>query len=249
VVKAEIVKAAPSAVAAPMPPSGGGKPAGLLSRVGRLFRSKVEHAVDQATDPAKVIEQLVVEMEDEIRRGRDETRKMMATQKLAAARTRNLEKSVADWTARAEVAVRAGDDALAKEALTRRTIAEGELADSRREQREAAGYAERMREGLRKNEAKLREIKLRKGTIKAKLAGARTAEVRAAALDEFERMAGKIDENESNVEAEAELIREDEDAKAASAATEAKFAKLERAGGPGSDLDARLAELKRKMGK
>jgi len=217
---------------------------GIFSRMSRLIKGSANAKIDKWSDPAKEIEQLILEMEQEIRKGREETAKMMATQKRAAARIGELEKQSATWSERAEQAVRAGDDDLAKQALERRMEAEERLAEAREEEKEAARYARDLQDQLKRNDARLREIKVKKGTIKAKVATNKGVDVRAEAFDEFERVAGKVDDAESEVEAEAELADElGGERKEAEVA--AKFVALEKKGG--SAVDDRLAALKEKM--
>src|SRR5678815_1414576 len=195
---------------------------GIFDRMSRLIKGSANAKIDKMTDPAKELEQLILDMEKEIRKGREETVKMLATQKRMAARIVELQKQSATWNDRAETAVRAGDDQLAKQALERRQETEEQLAEARQEEKEAARYAMDLQESQKRNEARLREIKIKKGTIKAKVANRKGVDVSAEALDDFERIAGKVDDAENEVEAEAELADE-LGGEAKDAETEAKF--------------------------
>ncbi len=217
---------------------------GIFDRMSRLIKGSANAKIDKMTDPAKELEQLILEMEEEIRKGRAETTKMMATQKRMAARIVELGKQSAVWSERAEAAVRAGDDELAKQALERRQETEEQLAEARHEEKEAARYAQDLQDSLKRNDARLREIKMKKGTIKAKVANRKGVDVSAEALDEFDRISGKVDDAESEVEAEAELADE-LGGQAKDEETEAKFVALAKKGG--GDVDDRLAALKKKM--
>jgi phage shock protein A len=219
---------------------------GIFDRMSRLIKSNVNAKIDKVSDPAKQLDQIVLDLEEELRKNRGETAKIIVTEKRLTARLGEIEKQVATWNERAEMAVRAGDDALAREALERKIHAEAELAEATEEAKEAKRYAEDMREALKANEARLKEIKMKKGAIKAKVATTRNVDVSAQALDDFERVAGKVDDSEAEVEAHdelAELSRES----ARDAAVEEKFRAIERKGTGGGELDARLAALKAKM--
>ncbi|MSP62950.1 MAG: hypothetical protein EXR72_21965 [Myxococcales bacterium] len=218
---------------------------GIFDRMSRLIKSSANSAIDKVEDPSKQIDQLVLEMEQELRNARGETQKMMATRKRVALRVGELEKEATLWSERAEKAVLAGDDELAKLALERRMEADEKLAEAKAEQREAADYAEKLQDSLKVIEAKVKDIKMRKGTIKAKVGSHRAADVRAAALDDFDRVAGKVDDAESAVEVQDEMAREGR-TEERDADVERKFAALERTKGP-ADIDDRLAALKRKM--
>jgi phage shock protein A len=214
---------------------------GFFDRMSKVIRGNVNAALDKATDPAKQVELLIVEMEDQLRRARGETTKAMADEKRAAARLDESEQQVTglrrlaverEGPARDEVA------AVLKEA-------EARLAEARREHREAADFAAEQQSALRGLEAKLRQVKVRKGTILAKLATAKQMGARVDALDEFERLAGKVDEREGAVDAEAEVA----EALAPGGAPGAEAARRIDAldGGRGADLDERLAALKKKL--
>ena len=225
-----------------------GRKPGIFGRLSRLIKGRAGAAIERTIDPAKEIDQLVLDMESEMRKARAETTGIMATRKLAAARIVELDRDSVLWSERADKAVRAGDDELAKLALARRTEIDQKLAEANREEREAAAEASRLQTSLKALEGKLTRIKLRKGTIKAKVQSQRGAELRANSFDEFDRMAGRVDDSESAVEAEAELAgegrTEEKDAHVAR-----KFAALERGGGPSSEIEERLAALKKKMEK
>jgi phage shock protein A len=216
---------------------------GIFDRLSKVIRSNANAAVDKMSDPSKDVEQLILEMEDALRKARGETTKGMAAEKLSATRLAAGEKKVAEWGRRAEEAVRQGDDALAKEALARQNDAESDLAMARREHAEAAATARAQQEAVKSMESRLREAKMRKGTIKAKVNYGKQGDLAAGALDDFERMAGKVDDSEARLEAEREVAGA-LDPGTREAETEAKLAKL---GGGG--VDDRLAELKKKLGK
>ena len=60
---------------------------GIFDRVSKLIKSNTNSAIDKMQDTSKEVEQLVVEMEDQLRKARLETQKGMAAEKLSAAIT------------------------------------------------------------------------------------------------------------------------------------------------------------------
>jgi phage shock protein A len=116
----------------------------------------------------------LAEIRDARRAATEELVAFRAGEKVMAARARELAEEASDWQRRAELAVQAGDDALAREALRRRSwvIAElGQLQDDREAQGRIA--ADLLR-GRRELDAALQRIELRQGTVAAGLAAART---------------------------------------------------------------------------
>jgi phage shock protein A len=212
---------------------------GIFDRMSRMIKSNVNSKIDKHRDPAKELEQIVLDLEAELKKNQAETAEIMATEKRITARLPMLEKQIQLWGERAEAAVRAGDDELAKEALIRRGQAEETLVEAKK-------YALQMQEALKANHAKLREIKMKKGAIRARVATSKNVEVSAEALDEFERVAGKVDDSEAEVEANDELAELTHES-ARDAQVEEKFRAMEKKGAAGSAVDDRLAALKRRM--
>lgn len=216
---------------------------GIFDRVSRLIKSNANSAIDSLQDTAKEVEQLVLEMEEQRNRARKETAATMGQEKVARARLAAAERELPTWEQRAETAVRAGDDELAKEALSRAEHVRGQIAAAQKEVAECAAAAAAQQEALTRLEGRLREVKAKKGTIQAKVALGKQQGLSSGALDDFQRMADKIDDSESAGDAEEELaeVLGKKDS-AAAAAVEAKLARLD-----GGDVDARLAALKRKL--
>jgi len=218
---------------------------GILGRISSLIKSNVNGVIDSMQDPAKAIDQMVRDMEDSARQARTEVGQCIGEERRLQRRVADLEGDIGQWQARAETAVRAGDDALAKEALKRKSEKEAERAEAQKATQEQSVYADQLADALKKLEARLKEIKLRQGTIKAKArANAQRGDAplsnKTAAFDAFERMAGKIDA----VEAEAGLGDELGGRSAESVAAERRLNQMEET----STLDDALAELKKKLG-
>lgn len=214
---------------------------GIFDRMSKLLRSNANSALDSLQDTSKEIDQLVLEMEEAEKRARRETMESMAAEKLARTRAAAAEKEIATWQRRAEEAVRQNDDDLARQALGKGEEAKATFAAMQRETAEAAATAAAQQEALKRLGLKLREIKARKGTIQAKVAVTKQQGLRADSLEEFERMAGKIDDSESQGEAQAEMADVLGNSPAR-AEVEAKLALLD-----GGGVDDRLAALKKKM--
>jgi len=146
------------------------------------------------------------------------------------------------WQRRAEQAVRAGDDELAREALRERQQKQVELAQAERSLAEQDSYVDQLKQSLKALEARVKEVKAKKGTLKERARAAkegRSSLQGGKAFKDFERLEDRIEA----LETEASLS---ESLDARDAATEAKFASLEEEQGDPKIEDA-LAELKRKL--
>jgi phage shock protein A len=216
---------------------------GILGRLSSLIKSNLNDVIDSMQDPAKEIDQMVRDMEESARQARSEVGQCMAEEKRLQKRVADLEGEAADWVKRAETAVRAGDDALAREALKRKAEKDVERGETEKAVQEQGVYADQLTQAMKALEARLKDIKLRQGTLRAKArANKKGAPLspRTSAFDDFDRMAGKIDA----VEAEASLDEQLGGQTAESAAAERKLNEMASQ----SSVDDALAELKKKLG-
>ena len=153
-----------------------------------------------------------------------------------------------EWERRAMMAIRAGDDNLAKEALARKREHD-ELTEQYRQQwQKQKQSVDQLKLALRALNHKIEEAKRKKNlliarkkraeaqkAIQATMSGMRTA----SAFEAFDQMAEKIETMEAEAEAGAELAEEYTGDVLAH-----KFSELEATAGAEEDLEA----LKRKMG-
>ena len=93
---------------------------GLFDRVGRLFRANLNDLVSRAEDPAKILEQSVADMQSDLVKLRQAVATAIASQKRIQNQAEQAETQAQAWYQRAELALKKGEDALAKEALSRR---------------------------------------------------------------------------------------------------------------------------------
>ena len=186
---------------------------------------------------------MVRDMEESAREARTEVAQCLGEEKRLQKRVGDLEADAAEWVKRAEMAVRSGDDALAKEALRRKGEKEAERAETQKALQEQGVYADQLTQALKALDARLVDIKLRQGTLRAKARSNKSGSplsAKTSAFDDFDRMAGKID----TVEAEAGLDEELGGRSTESAAAERKLNEMAAQ----SSVDDALAELKKKLG-
>jgi phage shock protein A len=216
---------------------------GILGRLSTLIKSNVNDAIDSMQDPGKEIDQMVRDMEDYARQARAEVARCIADERLLERRLQAIEGEIGDWQKKAEMAIRSGDDGLAKEALARKAEKETERADTKKALQEQGVYGDQLTAALKALEARLKDVKSRQGTLKAKARANRdgTMTAKTSAFGDFDRMASRIDATE----AEASL---DDELGGRTTATIAAERRLDQMASD-SAVDDALAELKRKLGK
>ena len=237
---------------------------GIFDRMGKVISSNVNALLDKAEDPKKNIEYIVSEMRDQIAAARKEITSSFATEKLLDKKVQALDSEAEVWAKRAELALKADDETLAREALVqkKRVVADRDRAEAMLAEAKSATL--KAKAELQRMEAKLQDVEARKGTLAAQAQQAKANNSSdgqgggsgGSAFDEFRRFEEKLERTEAEVAASREV----EDALGGkSSATglsreqlEAKFAQLEHGGGGkagkgGSEIDDELAALKQRV--
>ena len=222
---------------------------GIFSRLGTLIKSNINDLITKAEDPEKMLNQVLLEMQQQLGDAKKAVAVAIADEKkLQKQSTAEAEKSK-EWERKAMVAVRAGDDNLARQALGRKqeheTIA-GQFQTQWIQQKQAV---EKLKDALRLLNNKIEEAKRKKNILIARKKRAEAQQQIAntmqglgdtSAFDTFDRMAERIQLMEAEAEAGAELAGE-----LSGDTLESKFLQLEQSGGNEDDA---LSELKAKMG-
>jgi phage shock protein A len=223
---------------------------GIFSRLGTLIKSNLNDLISKAEDPEKMLGQVLLEMQQQL----VEAKKAVA---IAIADEKKLQKQYAaesdkskEWERKAMVAVRAGDDTLARQALSRKQEHETIAAQFQTQWQAQKTAVEKLKDALRLLNNKIEEAKRKKNILIARKKRAEAQQQIAntmqglgdtSAFDTFDRMAERIQLMEAEAEAGAELAGE-----LSGDTLEGKFLALEH--GSGGAEDEALSELKAKMG-
>ena len=101
---------------------------GVLERLSTLLRANINDMLDQAEDPAIMLNQILRDMENEINKARNQVADMMAQEKIYSDDLKSEQDKSAHMEERAMYYVRQGNDAMAKEALKRKADSDSNLA-------------------------------------------------------------------------------------------------------------------------
>ena len=93
---------------------------GFFDRLSRLLRANLNDLVSKAEDPVKILDQSVADMQADLVKLRQAVAMAIASQKRLRNQADQAEGQVRTWYERAELALKKGEEDLAKEALTRR---------------------------------------------------------------------------------------------------------------------------------
>ena len=220
---------------------------GLFDRFRRVLRSNINDMITKAENPEKMLNQLIVEMNEQLIESKKSVASAIADEKRLQRQLVDQRRNAELWEQRAMDAVRAGKDDLAKQALVRKQE-HAEYVSSYQEQYDAQhASVEQLKDSLRQLQQKIEEASRKKNLLiaRAKRAEAQqriqatiSATGNTSAFDAFDRMATKVEEAEAQAEATDELAQID----AGDAQLEKQFEELESGG-----ADQMLEDLKSKM--
>lgn len=221
---------------------------GFFGRLAQLIKSNLNDLISRAEDPEKMLNQVIVDMNTQLVEAKKQVAVAIADEKRLQKQFQNEASVAEEWERKAMMAVRSGDDQLAKEALLRKKEHDS-LAVQYKEQWDKQRVAvEQLKTALRALNNKIEEAKRKKNVLVARK---RRAEAMksiqetmsglsdTSAFETFDRMAQKIDQIEAEAEAGAELAEE-----YSGDVLKHKFSQLEATAGADQELEA----LKRKMG-
>lgn len=216
---------------------------GILDRMTRLIRANINDMIDHAEDPAKMLDQLIREMNEQIHMARGQVAMMIAQEKELQADYDDAARHAMEWNRKAELAVQQNKDDLAREALRRkRDNAEhaqtyAAQLDSQKE------MVTKLKQQLQMLESKYESARANRDVLIARQKRAEAVQRVSGTMsglkslqpgEELERMERRIRANESRALAEQEL---------ASSSLDAQFSAL------GNDVEVEddLAKLKARV--
>ena len=222
---------------------------GIFSRLKTLISSNVNDIISKAEKPEKMLNQLIIEMNEQLIESKKAVAMAIADEKKLEREKVNQASQAQEWERKAIMAVNAGKDDLAKEALLRKQEYERAAVEYQKQWESQKTSVEQLKESLKELQNKIEEAQRKKNLLVAR---AKRAEAQQkiqntissvsgnrSAFDAFDRMAQKVDQ----MEAEADAAKELEDL-SANSSLEKRFKELEKSD---TSADLLLEDLKKKM--
>lgn len=217
---------------------------GIFSRFSDIVNSNINALLDKAEDPEKMVRLIIQEMEDTLVEVRSTSAKTIAEKKELQRVVAKLEAEVADWQAKAELALSKEREDLARAALIERQKAADQAATVAADITHLDEHVSKLQDEVAQLQDKLADAKarqkamlMRQKTVSSRLDVKRTLDSTRLndAMYKFERYEQKIDSLEAQVESYdlGKKTLKDEFAELASS----------------DKIDNELAELKAKMSK
>jgi len=222
---------------------------GIFSRLKTLISSNVNDIINKAEKPEKMLNQLIMDMQAQLLESKKAVALAIADEKKLERELANQETQSQEWEKKAMLAVRAGKDDLAKEALLRKQEYDNASAEYRKQWEAQKASVDKLKDSLRELQNKIEEAQRKKNLL---IARAKRAEAQQkiqntissvsgnrSAFDAFDRMSQKVDQMEAQADAAMEL----EDL-SNNASLEKRFVELEKSD---TSADLLLEDLKKKM--
>ncbi len=224
---------------------------GIIARFTDIMQANINALLDRCEDPAKMIDQYLRDMTEQLAEVKKETAGVMAEETRAARLVEENTQEIARYQGLAEKAVLAGSDADAKVFLAKAQSLQANGADLRETYDAAHQNAEKMRQMHDKLTGDIAQLEARRQNVRAKVAVAKTQEKlnkvagtmqsTSDMMGSFERMEAKADRMLDQANAMAQLNEKPVD----------EAAELEKKyqGAASTEVDDALAALKAKLGK
>lgn len=221
---------------------------GIFARIARLIKANINALISGAEDPEKILTQIVEDMGKQLLEAKKQVAVAIADEKRLAKQLEAEKAKAADWERRAMLAVRAGNDELAKEALARKQEHAALAEQYQNQWQKQKASVDHLKLALRALNNKIEEAKRKKSLLiarqkraeaQAKIQETMSGLRNASAFEAFDQMASKVEQMEAQAEAQSELAEEYSGDVLAQ-----RFGQLEVTAG----ADDELLALKRKMG-
>lgn len=187
---------------------------GIFNRIGDIIKSNVNDLIDRAEDPEKMVKQIIIDMQKELKKSTEALGKAKTSERLAKRQYENAVKVSAEWENKAKSALKAGNTELAKTALAKKVKADEDVANYKEMYESISAQADAIASQVDAVKAKLDEAKSRQAMLIARSQMADTKKNLAQSLggidsssssEKFNRMEEKIIRKEAEADAFSDI--------------------------------------------
>lgn len=221
---------------------------GILARFNDIMKANVNALLDKCEDPAKMIDQTLRNLEDDLAKVKKETAAVMVTEKEARRKYESHMNEISRASKAAENALIAGNEDDARRLIEHKQELESQTAAIKKNYEVANASAVKIRQMHDKLVADIDALKARRNTIKATVATAKAtkhiSEIKSN-VDTSKTMAAfdRCEEKANRMLDEANALNELNEGTESSDELVSKYVKVSDA-----DVDAELERLKEKLG-
>ena len=189
----------------------------IFNRMADIFKSNVNEALDRMEDPEKMVKQMIIEMEEGLVKATSGLAKAMANEKNLQKQQAVAANQARQWEEKATMALKGGNTDLAKQALSKKVVYDGQVQQYQAMVTQASNTTSQLRMQLDTLKGKLDEARMKQSTLVARSQTAKTQKefstilgtnVGQGAFAKFDKMEKKIEGMEAEAQAFAELSGE-----------------------------------------
>src|SRR5436190_17675374 len=171
-----------------------------------VFRSNVNALAEHFEDPERVINQLIIDMEEELERVRANVAGVMADEIQLGKQVEKAREDSRQWHERAEKALKRRDESQARQALEQKVLAEERVTGLDKEYQKHKNETAKLHRAVRDLEHKIRQARHRRSLLAARMARADSARTvnsvlkrtdTTSALATFERLEQRVERAEA----------------------------------------------------
>ena len=221
----------------------------FFERIADILKANINDMIDKAEDPVKMVKQLILEMEDQVDEATRALGQAMGSQKVAAKELADAKAKVADWNDKAKLALKNGDEALARKALDIKVGLEGQVGQLQGSYDGITAQVDKLKDQVQTLKMKLDEARARQNVLiaRAKMAEAATNVATSISAATTESAFAKLDKLEKKIvqqEATAEAFTELHGSSVEQASVADEFEQLQHK----DAVDTELERLKTELG-
>ncbi len=208
---------------------------GTFSRISNVVRAEVDDVLNKMEDPKKMVRQMVLDMEDALDDAVVAVAQAMASEKLLARRIVQKREESALWARKAEDAMDAGEEELARKALFQKVAVDEAVNTLQKARDEAEEVTATLKQRLAELKAKLASARAQQSTLAIRKQMVVQEMRRDARVEAYDRFVRDVAREEATAEIYAEMADD--------AQLQEEFEQLERK----QQVEAEMQVLKEKI--
>jgi len=218
----------------------------IFSRALDVLKANINDLLDKAEDPEKMLKQIIIDMEEQLQKAMQGLGQVMANERQMRKQLEEAQAQSKLWEDRAKVALNAGNQELARQAVENKLKADQNVKQFQELHAQLEAQVNEIREQVKTLQSKLEEARSKQSVLiaRAKVADARQSVSKAlgnidssGVMAKMEKMERKISAKEAQADVTAEM--------AGVESKEDPFVKLEKE----SAVENELARLMKEMSK
>lgn len=217
----------------------------IFERLSDLIRSNINDLIDKAEDPEKMVKQIIIDMEDQLKKSTQSLGTAMGSVNQVKKQLDGAKEQSKNWEEKAKMALSQGNEALAKQALENKVKQDQMVAQYQEMYNSMDAQVTEIRNQVDVLKQKLEEARSKQAMLVARSQMADAKEKMSKSLGnmdsksafaKMEKMERKIEQKESQADAFAQISGTEQ-------STNDPFAEMET----NSTVDAELERLKKEM--